>query len=210
MQVSNQIMLWDPDVGMEHDSRLSSEDANSAVPPRVKEGLAPQAVTLDEVSHDRSLFWCSKPASSRTRASINSRSRLFGSATKQAALNAAEYSSLDRKAREADELKSKRDEELRQRAAARTLSQTNGPKVDESLRSKTHPPRRQKAELGSNRNAPSNTRQRGWARQPGHDTATSRSHPRQRPSQLSTQGRAPGPPRVSHRERAAPPRSRRQ
>lgn len=195
---------------MEHDSRLTSEGANAAVPPRVKEGMAPQAVTLDEVSHDRSLLWCSKPASSRTRASIDNQSRLFGSATKQAALNAAEYSSLDRKARKADKLKNKRDEELRLKAAGRTSSQTNDPKIDESLRNKAHPSRRQKAESGSSRNAPSKTRQVGCARKPADVAATSHPHPHQRPSQTSTQGRPAGPAGVLNGGRASSQRSRRQ
>ena len=72
-----------------------------------------RALTLDEVSYDRHIDWCSKPASARTRSQPATTSRLFAAAADGAKRNAADYSALDAKARAASAIKARRDAEAR-------------------------------------------------------------------------------------------------
>ena len=58
-----------------------------------------KALSLDEVSYDRHLDWCSKPSSSRPRNQL-APSKLFAAAANGAKQNAAEYPALDARARQ--------------------------------------------------------------------------------------------------------------
>ena len=58
-----------------------------------------KALSLDEVSYDRHLDWCSKPSSSRPRNQL-APSKLFAAAANGAKQNAAEYPELDARARQ--------------------------------------------------------------------------------------------------------------
>lgn len=102
----------------EHDDSRSWQQTASAA--RAEQSKPAQVVTLDEISHDRDVRWCSKPDGARTRTTINPQARLFGAAAAQAARNASEYASLDRKARAAEALKAKRDAELAKKAKKTT------------------------------------------------------------------------------------------